>query len=235
MNSSQRSCCFYSSVFTSLVFAASVQSSVAQIPWATDPLSRRGVTEFYGIGQYLHSDDITFKGPFGDVRTKMDDSGLGGFGIAFHFSDFFSVHTDFMFGNATFSGNAPLESGVGTIGFKQDAFISTGRFNVDYNIINRRITPFVTAGIGYQYLETDLHHTDVTTCWWDPWWGWVCSSDHLHAWETDFTWNAGGGLRWNVTEGLMVKAMFGATWLEYSNSRGITTQLEGVFSIGWSF
>jgi len=208
---------------------------MAQIPWATEPLSRFNRMEVYGIGQYLHSDDIHFNGPFGDVPTKMDDTGLGGFGIAYHFSDFFSVRADFMFGNATFNFNAPLDTG-GTIGIKQDAFINTGRFNLDYNIINRRLTPVITAGLGYQYLDTEIDKAPpVNSCYWDPWWGYVCYYGHLHAYETDFTWNAGAGLRWNITDNLVVKAMGGATWLEYSGAHGITTQLEGIFSIGWSF
>jgi opacity protein-like surface antigen len=196
---------------------------------------RTGKAEFYGIGQYLHSDDITFHGPFNDVKMKMSDTGLGGFGMAYHFNQFISLRGDFMFGNADFSGDLPLDTG-GTIHIKQDAFIQTGRLNVDYNIINRRITPFLTAGIGYQYLETELHRAPYYSyCYWDPWWGYICTTDHPSAWETDFTWNVGGGLRWNITEGLFIKAMVGANWIEYDNTSGITTQIEGIFAIGWMF
>ncbi len=218
------------------VLGAAVLQMHAQIPMATEWFPRTGKVEVYGIGQYLHSDDITFDGPFGqDVKVKMDDTGLGGFGIAWHFSDFFSMHGDFMFGGATFSGDLPTETG-GTIHIKQDAFIQTGRFNIDYNIINRRITPFVTAGIGYQYLETELTHVPPSTvCWWDPWWGWICESGHPYAWETDFTWNVGAGFRWNITDNLFVKATGGANWLEYSGAHGVTTQIEGIFAIGWTF
>jgi len=73
---------------TCLVLTTTLLPAEAQIPWATDGLSRQGKTEVYGIGQYLHSDDINFNGPFGTVKTKMDDTGLGGFGVAYHFSDF---------------------------------------------------------------------------------------------------------------------------------------------------
>ena len=209
----------------------------AQIPNVTEAFSRQGKTEVYGIGQYLHSEDINFNGPFGTVKTKMDDTGLGGFGIAYHFNDFISIHGDFMFGEANFSGDFPIEGAPGsTVFIKQDAFIQTGRFNVDYNIINRRLTPFVTAGIGYQYLETELHSLPpVSYCWWDPWWGYICDVSHPYASTTDFTWNAGAGVRWNITDNLVVKAMAGATWLEYSGAHGVTSQIEGVFSIGWSF
>jgi opacity protein-like surface antigen len=223
------------SVATLLALAATLLPALAQIPMATEPLSRIGKAEFYGIGQYLHSEDITFNGPAGDVKTHMDDTGLGGFGVAFHFSDFFSLRGDFMFGGATFNANLPTAAG-GTIPVKQDAFLQTGRLNLDYNIINRRITPFLTAGIGYQYIETELENAPpVGTCWWDPWYGWVCYYSEPHAWQTDFTWNAGAGFRWNITDNLFVKAMGGATWLEYGGAKGVTTQIEGIFCIGWSF
>ena len=208
----------------------------AQIPMATDALDRVEKTELYGIGQYLHSGNINYHSPNGgDLTLKMDDTGLGGFGIAYHFNTFLSVRADFMFGGATFSANVPTDTG-GTVGIKQDAFIQTGRVNLDYNMINRRLTPVLTAGIGYQYLEAEIPNSaPITTCWYSPWWGWVCTSGYPVYYETDFTWNAGAGLRWDVTDHFFVKAMAGANWLQYSGGKGITTQIEGIFSIGWTF
>jgi opacity protein-like surface antigen len=108
--------------------------------------------------------------------------------------------------------------------------------NVDYNIINRRLTPFVTAGIGYQYLETDLDTLPpVDYCWWDPWWGWVCTSAEPVASTTDFTWNAGAGLRWDITDNLFVKLLGGVNWVAYNDAEDVTTMIEGTFSIGWTF
>lgn len=212
-----------------------VRSSLAQIPMAWEPFDRTGKMEVYGIGQFLSSSDISYNGPNGNVNVKMGNTGLGGFGVAFHFNQFISLRGDFMFGNATFNANVPTETG-GTLGISQNAFIQTGRVNVDYNMINRRLTPILTAGIGYQYLETELPNAPpATVCFWDPWFGWVCQTGQAIAWETDFTWNVGGGFRWNITDNFFIKAIGGANWLEYSGSHGMTTQLEGIFSIGWTF
>lgn len=214
--------------------------TLAQSPF--EYFERRDKTEVYGIGQYLHSEDVTFNGPTGDVKLKMDDTGLGGFGVAFHFNDFISIHGDFMFGSATWNGDVPLGAGAnpipigGTTHIKQDTFIQSGRFNVDYNIINRRITPFITAGIGYQYIEAELSNLPPIGGWyWDPWFGWVYYSDHPHAWQTDFTWNAGAGIRWNILDNLFIRVTASANWLEYSGSHGVTTQIEGIFAIGATF
>jgi opacity protein-like surface antigen len=219
----------YSSILPAVAGFALAAS--AQIPMAWEPFNRTAKSEFYGIGQYLHSADITFNGPRGDVKVKMDNTGLGGFGMAYHFNEFLAVHADLMFGSATFSGDMPLAAG-GTVPVKQDAFLQTGRFNLDYNIINRRLTPFLTAGIGYQYLEMELQNAPPVS-WWDPWWGWQTAQPY--AWNAYFTWNVGAGIRWNVTDQLFIKVTGGAQWLEYSRAKGITTQIEGMFAIGWTF
>ena len=139
------------------LLAASILYSQAQIPWATEPFSRRNKFEVYGLGEYLHQDNTTFSDPYlGNVTMKMDDTGLGGFGMAYHFNDFFSVRADFMFGEATLHTQAPDGTEVAPA---QTAFLQTGRFNLDYNMINRRLTPVLTAGIGYQYLEIDNTET----------------------------------------------------------------------------
>lgn len=220
---------------TLLALTTTILPGMAQIPWATERFERANKSEVYGIGQYLQSGDINYNGPNGNVPVHMNPTGLGGFGFAYHFSDFFSVRSDFMFGSANFSGNYPNQA-AGTTTLSQSALIQTGRFNLDYNMINRRLTPIITAGIGYQYMQTELQSVPPSTvCWWEPWWGWVCQTSSAQAWETDFTWNAGGGFRWNITDNLFVKVIGGATWLQYAGASGITTQIEGIFSIGWTF
>ena len=99
---------------------------------------------------------LTFSDPyFGTVTMKMDDTGLGGLGFAYHFNDFFSIRaTSCSRGNGAYIG-----SGWNGCGSDRTAFLQTGRFNLDYNMINRRLTPVLTAGIGYQYLEIDNSQT----------------------------------------------------------------------------
>ena len=188
----------------------------AQIPWATEDFSRQNKFEIYGIGQYLHQSDTRYPDPGGTVKLKMDDTGLGGVGFAYHFSDFFSFHSDFMFGPATFRFEYP---GGDTTPFGENGFLQTGRFNLDYNIINRRLSPFITAGIGYQYQQVDQ----------DTYYG------RSYYYETDFTWNVGAGLRWNVTDNLIIKLTVGGQWLEYDNANNVTSQLEMMLSIGCMF
>lgn len=212
-----------------LVIAASVVCTQAQIPWATEAFSRKNKIEVYGLGQYLHSEDTTFNGPYGEnVTMKIDDTGLGGVGMAYHFSDFFSVHSDFMFGGATLHSQGPDGTEVAP---SQSAYLQTGRVNLDYNMINRRLTPVLTAGIGYQFLEIDSEQTYYYQGYHGGWY----QIESSYYYETDFTWNVGAGFRWNVTDQLFIKVMGGAQWLQYSDAKNISTQIEGFFVIGWMF
>jgi hypothetical protein len=62
------------------------------------------------------------------------------------------------------------------------------------------------------------------------------SGNHYnHYYETDFTWNVGAGIRWNITDHLFVKLTGGAQWLQYQDAENITTQLEGSLAIGMTF
>ena len=207
----------------------------AQIPSAWERFERREKVEVYAIGQYLHSQDIQFSDGPDEVTLEMEDTGLGGFGMAYHFNDYVALRGDFMFGPATFKTEGATVVGV-PLGMARDAFLQTGRVNVDYNIINRRFTPFVTAGIGYQFLSSELeNYPSVPVCWWDPWWGYVCEYGTPTYYETDFTWNVGGGFRWSVTDHFFIKATGGLNWLQYSGAKGITQQIEGIFALGWTY
>jgi opacity protein-like surface antigen len=218
-----------SALIACLCGAGGQAASISESP------ERAQKTEIYVIGQYLHTDDLKFEGPSGDVTMSVDDTGLGGFGLGYHFNQFLALRGEFMFGGTSFHGDLPTELG-GVIAIDQDAFIQTGRINVDYNILDRRLTPFVTAGLGYQYLETELERLPpVSYCWWDPFWGWLCTTDEPSASDTFFTWNAGVGVRWDISDQLFIKVLGGANWVDYSNTKDIVTQFEAVFSLGWRF
>jgi opacity protein-like surface antigen len=216
-------------IICGVALGAFVLSSQAQIPWATEPFSRKNKFEVYGLGEYLHSDNTTFNGPYGEnVTMKIDDTGLGGVGMAYHFSDFFSIRSDFMLGPATLHAQGPDGTEVNP---SQSAFLQSGRVNLDYNMINRRLTPVLTAGIGYQYLEIDSTETYS----YPGRYGYYTTTVDSYYYETDFTWNVGAGFRWNVTDQFFVKVMGGAQWLQYSGANNISTQIEGFFVIGWMF
>jgi opacity protein-like surface antigen len=59
-----------------------------------------------------------------------------------------------------------------------------------------------------------------------------CSSTYD---ETDFAWNVGGGLRWNVTDHFVLKLVGGLSWTELKDSDDLAQFGFVTLSIGGSF
>jgi opacity protein-like surface antigen len=217
--------------FVALVLGAGLEL----IARADDPLGtfyRAGRWEIYGSGQSLGSNDINYDTPDGALNVNLNPTGLGGVGFGYYFTDNLALRFDMMFGPAEYEF---AETGISQA-IQRDAFISTGRLNVDYLFFKKRLTPFVTGGIGYQYISVEYSDLgSVPVCYWDPWWGYICTYDTPTYWETDFSWNAGAGVVWNVTDRFFMRIKGDASWLQYEDAEALTTQWEFTFSIGVTY
>ncbi len=83
------------------------------------------------------------------------------------------------------------------------------QLNVTYNFSRKAFTPFVAAGIGWTKLDSNVPNAPPSVgCWWDPWWGYICISD----WETyktsEFSYNLGAGVRWDINTAIFTKATY---------------------------
>jgi opacity protein-like surface antigen len=85
----------------------------------------------------------------------------------------------------------------------------THQFNVTYHFFKGPLTPYIQAGAGWTKLDSNILSRPPTTgCWWDPWWGYICST----TWETydttKFSYNAGLGLRWDINGLMFVRGSY---------------------------
>ena len=50
------------------------------------------------------------------------------------------------------------------------------QFNVVYNVFDDQFTPYMQAGAGWAYMDSNIASSPpVTGCWYDPWRGYVCN------------------------------------------------------------
>jgi opacity protein-like surface antigen len=205
--------------------------SVCQAADPFRPYSREGRGEFFVGGQIITADNTNYNTINGPVSVSMDTAGLGGFGLGYHFDDYFCARAEFMFGGTTFHASGP---GVAitpySFGISNSALISTGRFNLDWNILKQRLTPFVTAGIGYQYISVDMPFAPVQGGYWYPGYGYYQTYD-----ETDFSWNVGGGIRYDVNNRFFLRAEADYNGLQYSGANSTTSQLRATLGLGFMY
>ena len=201
--------------------------------------SRR--VEFYLLGQYWHAEDaiahnvtvdLAPGGPkaTGDLKFHADDAGFWGFGVAYNINRHLNVNGEFTFGypDYTLSFRNSRLSG--------ESFMHGGKFNVEYNVLPGRVTPFLSGGLGYLFVDSGVPSgpTDYY-CWWDEWWGQTCVGDTPTYSQTYFTLNAAAGIRWDVNEHFFLKAYAGANWVGLNNSADWLSTIQGTMAVGWKF
>ncbi len=108
------------------------------------------------------------------------------------------------------------------------------QFNVTYNFSRKAFTPYLSAGIGYGKIDSNVPSAPPTTgCWWDPWWGYICVSDWQTYKASGFTYNIGAGLRWDINNAIYTKASYSREFMDVENG-SIDFDL-AIFEVGLMF
>jgi opacity protein-like surface antigen len=87
-----------------------------------------------------------------------------------------------------------------------------------YHFLRGPITPYVTGGVGWTWIDSNIPTGPSTgTCWWDPWWGYVCGTWQPTATSSDFSYRYGVGVRWQVNRSLFVRFSYVEQVMELSS------------------
>jgi opacity protein-like surface antigen len=141
----------------------------------------------------------------GWMELTVDDFVAGGFGIGYNLLDNFNLNAEMYF------GSTDIETPAWIGPFKMDADVLGFNANMDYNILFGPFTPLVTVGIGYIRFDGD-HGVE----------------------ETDFSYNLGGGFRYDVYP-FFFKAIYRATWTQLEDTDD-DLMLDGVTAfVGYMF
>ena len=108
--------------------------------------------------------------------------------------------------------------------------------NATYNFLPGQFSPFVTGALGWSWVDTNIAtEPPQVGCWWDPWWGYVCSSFQDTRSIDGFSYQVGVGARYDFSDTLAVKGSYRMTWIDFDNAEG-TPDFDGfTLSVGWKF
>jgi opacity protein-like surface antigen len=177
--------------------------AVGQIPgasWAGIPDSdREGRWEFYIPMTYSSSESFDTRG--GTSVSLNGDVGLG-VGFAYNFNELLSVGFEltamdrgFEAVIATNDVGTPFATVHGTL----DS--SNLQLKLQYNILKKAVTPFIDASLGSTYVDSNIPNGPlVGTCWWDPWFGYICDAWQPTASDSSFSYGFGAGVRGQMTD-----------------------------------
>jgi opacity protein-like surface antigen len=146
----------------------------------------------------------------------IDDEWGWGFGIGYNFTPKWNVGYRFSLVKPGYSATIVPEDPdepPQTIDYTMSKY--THQFNATYHFLSGPLTPFVQAGAGWTKLDSNIISRPPTTgCWWDPWWGWICSTTWETFETTEFSYNLGLGFRWDVNELFFTRGSLNREWVK---------------------
>ena len=92
------------------------------------------------------------------------------------------------------------------------------QLNATYHFMKGSFTPFVVGGIGYGTLDSNIASEPPNVgCWWDPWWGYICHGEWKTFKASEFTYNLGVGLRWDINNAIYSRAVYSREFISLDN------------------
>jgi opacity protein-like surface antigen len=118
---------------------------------------------------------------------------------------------------------------------KYDSFTVSG--NLVYYLTDGPLSPYVGAGIGWTWIDTNVPNgPPYTWCWWDPWWGYVCSTSYPTETRNAFSYQATLGLRYEFDNDMtFLRLGYTSQWMDFDASSGTPRFDVIVLDIGWMF
>src|SRR5512134_3711187 len=168
---------------------------------AAQPSSRAGAWEMYIGPVFTDGKDYSFEGGT-SVKT---DTGVGlNIGFAKNLDRRLALGVDFAWSDQDYRATV-LSVGSVTPATQITRTIEsyTVRFFGTFHFSEKDFTPFVTGGLGWTYIDSNIPSgLSEIYCWYYPWYGQYCGAYTPTYSTTKFSYNFGAGLRLDAGKGV---------------------------------
>jgi opacity protein-like surface antigen len=194
---------------------------------------REGRWEFTLGTLYQLSADLDFQG--GSTLATDNDWGLS-IGGGYNFSDNLATSFAFQWTGVGYDADVVQDDGgITGISGSYDTFAASA--NLIYNLTDNQLTPYVGAGIGWTWVDTNIPDgLPSTGCWWDPLWGYVCYTSYPTKTTSAFSYQATLGLRYTFPgDTTFLRLGYTSQWMDLGEASG-TPRFDVIgLEFGWIF
>ncbi len=184
-------------VMTLLPMLAQAQSFRA--PGASQP--------WYLSVSAVYQDSLSAGGEGGSETNAPDSSSLRvsselGLGVNFgyNFNEHFGLGLDIEYLRPDYKATlAPEDPNDSPVDIDHELTQWNFRLKGTWNFSEGPLVPFVDFGYGWTNVDSNvIDGPPITGCWWDPWWGYVCSNFYSTFSSTETSWGGAVGLRYDL-------------------------------------
>ena len=219
--------------FDKVIWAAVLAVALLLVSPVADAQDREDRWEFtlgtfYQLGTSVDGQEGT------GIDTK-DDFGLA-IGGGYNFSDNLATTFGLQWAGIGYDATA-LDEDMNEVDIRgtYDSFNVFG--NLVYYFGDGQLAPYVGAGIGWTFIDTNIPNGPGSTwCWWDPWWGYVCSSSYPTETRNAFSYQGTLGLRYEFDNGsTFLRLGYTSQWMDFNNAGGTPRFDVFLLDFGWMF
>ena len=170
---------------------------------------------------FQNSSDADFEG---GTQADFDSDVSWLFGISYHYTDQLQFGGTLSFGQTDYDADIAAdvngdEQPDGFVSVSGDLDFMTLMGNATYNFLPGQFSPFVTGGIGWSWVDTNIAtEPPQTGCWWDPWYGQICGTWQNTRSTEEFMYGLGAGVRWDVNDAWSLRFGYDKRWIDANGS-----------------
>jgi hypothetical protein len=151
---------------------------------------------------------ISLNGEGGSGLKVDGDLGFGGV-LNYNVTDKFAIGGELNWSSPDYRATLVPDNG-GPTTVKTTLDVLTLQLKGTYYFSASKVSPFLEAGAGWTRVDSNIADGPPSTgCWWDPWWGYVCTSFYDTYAETRISYSAALGVRWDLGRDALLKASYG--------------------------
>jgi opacity protein-like surface antigen len=167
---------------------------------------------------------------------EVDSSSGFMVGIAYHYSDRLQFGSNLSFDSKDYTVEVAGEDEADSFEAKGSLDTMALMFDVAYNVLTGPLTPYVSAGVGYAWVDTNIATEPPSIgCWWHPWYGYVCTSWQDTKSVDGFAYEVGAGVRWDINDIFSLDGGYTMRWIALDGADG-TPSFDGFqLNVGWKF
>lgn len=165
----------------------------------------------------IYAGETTIDGEGGSKADINDDFGIG-LGVGYNFNNHFKLDGYFNWNSRSYDATVVRNDGS-KYQYGNSVDITTIGLNGTYYILDKNFTPFVSGTVGYTWVDTNIPNGPPQGyCWYDPWWGYTCSSYVPTKTQSNWTYGGGLGVRYDFNRSFSMQCSYNKNWIDLDTS-----------------
>jgi opacity protein-like surface antigen len=173
---------------------------------------------------FQESKNVSFNG---GSSADIDSTTGVKIGAGYYVTDQLIIGGNFSYGQSSFNGtvrgntsSAPGAPSIEAVIENGHVDFSTMMFDATYTLLNGPIKPYGKVGLGWNWINTNIAAGPPQYgCWWDPWWGYICSGWQPTHGASSFAYQAGAGVQINFNRTFAINVDYQYTWIDLNNTK----------------